>query len=99
MTFIQYTPSATDDILRLVEFAFGAEPDYAQQISGIVEDGVMVLNRHPQIGRMVLHTSYRELIISYGKSGYIALYHYDEIRNIVTVLAVRHQRELDYPVP
>ena len=98
MTFIQYTPSAADDILRLVEFAFGAEPDYAQQISGIIEDGIMVLNRHPQIGRTVLHTIYSELIISYGKSGYIALYRYDEIRNIVTVLAVRHQRELDYPV-
>jgi plasmid stabilization system protein ParE len=37
---------------------------------------------------------YRELIINFGDSGYIALYHFDG-RN-VTILALRHQREVDY---
>ena len=37
----------------------------------------------------------RELVISFGASGYVALF---EIENdtVVTVLAVRHQRENDY---
>ena len=33
-------------------------------------------------------------MISRGKTGYIALYRYDEIRDAVRVLAIRHQREI-----
>ena len=40
----------------------------------------------------------RELVISFGKTGYLALYRFRPERNEVRVLAVRHQRELDYPV-
>ena len=36
----------------------------------------------------------RELVISHGSTGYLALYRYHEIRDLVTVLAIRHQREL-----
>lgn len=37
----------------------------------------------------------RELIISFGANGYVALFEIEE-NNIVTILAVRHQREDDY---
>lgn len=37
----------------------------------------------------------RELIISFGVNGYVALFEIEE-NNIVTILAVRHQREDDY---
>jgi plasmid stabilization system protein ParE len=36
-------------------------------------------------------------VISYGKSGYVALYRYRPQRQRVEVLAIKHQRELDYP--
>jgi hypothetical protein len=38
----------------------------------------------------------RELVISRGKSGYLALYDYDEPNDMVLVLALRHQREAGY---
>ncbi len=38
----------------------------------------------------------RELVISRGKSGYLALYRYDGERDRVLVLAIRHQREAGY---
>ncbi len=38
----------------------------------------------------------RELVISRGKTGYLALDEYDEVADLVIVLAVRHQREQDY---
>jgi hypothetical protein len=38
----------------------------------------------------------RELIISTGASGYLALYRYDPGQDTVFVLAVRSQRERDY---
>ena len=37
----------------------------------------------------------RELIISFGANGYVALFEIEE-ENVVTILAVRHQREDDY---
>ena len=37
----------------------------------------------------------RELVISFGANGYVALFEIEE-DNTVTILAVRHQREDDY---
>ena len=37
---------------------------------------------------------YREWPIDFGESGYLALYRYEG--DLVTVLAVRHQREAGY---
>jgi len=36
----------------------------------------------------------RELVISRGKTGYLALYDYVEEHDVVRVLAIWHQREL-----
>jgi hypothetical protein len=38
----------------------------------------------------------RELIIAFGDSGYVALYRHDRERDMVYVLAFRHQREAGY---
>jgi len=38
----------------------------------------------------------RELLISYGKSGYVALYSYEQREDVVLVLAIRHHREAGY---
>lgn len=38
----------------------------------------------------------RELVISRGNTGYLALYIYDKDADAASVLAVRHQREVGY---
>lgn len=38
----------------------------------------------------------RELVVSFGDSGYVALYHHDPDADAVYVLAVRHQKEAGY---
>jgi hypothetical protein len=38
----------------------------------------------------------RELVISRGRSGYVALYDYDVMTDTALVLAIRHQREGGY---
>jgi len=50
------------------------------------------LRDHPLIGRPVEH-DLRELLISRGRTGYIALYRYNPVTDRVLVLRVRHQRE------
>lgn len=61
-----------------------------------IRSAVSMLEHHPLIGRIVT-TDLRELVISYGRSGYVALYRFVPSRDEVRVLAIRHQRELDYP--
>jgi plasmid stabilization system protein ParE len=43
-----------------------------------------------------VHGDIRELVISYGQTGYIALYRFVVPRDEVTVLAIRHQREIGF---
>jgi hypothetical protein len=38
----------------------------------------------------------RELLVSYDKSGYVALYSYEQRQDVVLVLAICHQREAGY---
>ncbi|THV14280.1 type II toxin-antitoxin system RelE/ParE family toxin [Rhizobium rhizophilum] len=55
------------------------------------------LETSPLIGRPVEgHNPLRELVIPFGKSGYVALYRYDAEAETVYVLAFRHQREAGY---
>ena len=50
----------------------------------------------PRIGRIVTG-ELRELVISYGRTGYVALYRFVVAQQAVRVLAILHQRGLDDP--
>ena len=80
---------------RLCDFLVETEPTAAEETIHLITEAVMVLERHPYIGRM-LDEDLRELIISRGKSGYVALYSFEEIEDTILILAVRHQREAGY---
>jgi plasmid stabilization system protein ParE len=55
------------------------------------------LATHPEIGRLVGTTDeLRELVISFGATGYMALYSFDRTVDAVVILAFRHQREVGY---
>ena len=77
---------------------FLAEQDAkaAVQAAAAIGEAVGILSRHPLIGRQVAEPL-RELVISFGKTGYIALYRFLPARGEVRILGIRHQRELDYP--
>ncbi len=61
-----------------------------------ISEAVTILDRHPLIGRAVTN-GYRELVISRGKTGFVALYRFSVRADAVTILRIRHQRELAYP--
>ncbi len=95
MAQVVLAPSAWDDMARLHEFLAKRDLTAAANAVAAIADGVLVLERHPGIGRP-LPDGLRELIISYGATGYIALYEFQPARGIVTVFKFRHQRELGY---
>ena len=95
MAFIVVTPNALSDLERLRDFLVDSDPAAADQTIELILAGISVIADHPLIGRPV-ESAYRELVISRGRSGYIALYRYNETRDAVLVLAIRHQREAGY---
>ena len=96
MARISYAARTGADIERLHDFMLEqAGKTIAVRAVKTIMAAIDLLARHPQIGRPA-EEGLRELVISYGKTGYLALYRFDPIRDQVRVLAIRHQRELDY---
>jgi plasmid stabilization system protein ParE len=90
-----YSAKALADLERLSDFLLAADPPAALATAEIIEEAVNILRRHPLIGRPA-EAGLRELIISRGKTGYVALYSHEAEADAVLVLAVRHQREAGY---
>lgn len=90
-----YSEQALDDLERLTDFLLETDVDAALETVSLIEEAVIILSRHPLVGRPVEH-GFRELIISRGRTGYVALYSYEENVDVVLILAVRHQREAGY---
>lgn len=98
MTYrLRFTPAASADLDRLFEFLADRDLPAAERAMQAIEKGWAVLEDFPFTCRKATpdNSFLRELHISFGHSGYVALF---EIENneTVAVLAVRHQREEDY---
>ncbi len=95
MARVIYAERAFADLGRLTDFLLQADPIAALETVDLVTEAVQVLENHPLIGRSA-EQGLRELVISRGKSGYVALYSYELEQDTVLVLSVRHQREAGY---
>lgn len=96
MAQVVYSQNALDHLERLIGFLAVRDRSAAADAVSTIVDAIAVLSRHPHIGRVV-DEPIRELVISFGSTGYLALYRFLPERDEIRVLAVRHQRELEYP--
>jgi plasmid stabilization system protein ParE len=90
-----YSRKAFFDLDRLADFLVKESRQAAVAAIDVIRDGIEILERHPFVGRSC-EEGLRELLISYGKSGYAALYSYEQMEDAVLILAIRHQREAGY---
>ena len=95
MTQWLVSQEAADDLEALVDFLLSDMPELAVQTVDLIMDALNILQDHPNIGRPVQHPL-RELVMSHGRTGYVALYEYDAQADVVMVLAIRHQRQAGY---
>lgn len=95
VTQIVYSEGALVDIERAFEFLVDEDPAAAAAAAAAIVEGVELLADHPLIGRRV-NQRLRELVISFGKTGYVALCRFVAERREIRVLGIRHQRELDF---
>ena len=94
---VRFTAEAEDDLLRLFDFLALKDWGAAERALEAIQSGVELLRFSPFSCRKPKprNAFLRELIIPFGKAGYVALFEIDDART-VTILAVRHQREDDY---
>jgi plasmid stabilization system protein ParE len=95
MASLTYSSRAFADIERLTDFLIESDPVAAAETVDLISEAVAILKRHPLVGRPV-DGEIRELIISRGKTGYVALYSHEDEYDVVLILAIRHQREAGY---
>ncbi len=96
MASVRLSARAFRDLERIFEFVAERDPGRALQTVQHIREAIMILERHPLIGRMA-EEGRRELVISHGRATYLALYRWYPGAGAVLVLAVRHAREAGYP--
>ncbi len=96
MARIVYSANAVTNLERAFAYLADVAPDVAVAAAQAITTAVEILEHHPLVGRIV-RGDLRELVISFGRTGYMALYRFLPASDEVRVLAIRHQRELDYP--
>lgn len=104
MTFhVRLTREAESDLDRLFEFLLtrelereGGDLTLAAKALAAIQAGFATLKASPFTCRKVGRSPFlRELIIPFGRAGYVALLEIESATDVV-VLAVRHQLEDDY---
>lgn len=95
MAQVVYSARSLDHIARAFQFLREKNPDAALDAVAAIQSAVDNLRAHPLVGRRI-EGELRELVISYGQTGYLALYRFVVSQDEVRVLAIRHQRELGF---
>jgi plasmid stabilization system protein ParE len=94
---VRYTATARDDLRRLYEYLLERDLGAARRARDAIGKSMAFLQEFPFSCRKAHAENpfVRELVIPFGAAGYVALF---EIENdeMVTILAIRHQREEDY---
>jgi plasmid stabilization system protein ParE len=90
MPAVYFSQRALTDLERVFDSLAREAPAIATEAANEIVDATRILQRHPLIGRPV--GNLRELVISKGRTGYVALYRYLPKQDRVDILAIRHQR-------
>jgi plasmid stabilization system protein ParE len=94
---VRFTPAAAKDLQRLFDFLAEQDVQAAKRARAAIAKGIDFLGTFPFSCRKASpeHSLLRELIISFGANGYVALFEIEDSHTL-TVLAIRHQREDDF---
>jgi plasmid stabilization system protein ParE len=92
---VAFSARALADLGRLFDSIAEQDPASAAPAAQRIVDATGILRDHPLIGRPV-RGEIRELVISSGRTGYVALYRLRGGVARAEVLTIRHQREAGY---
>jgi plasmid stabilization system protein ParE len=92
---VVYSARGIENLAHAFEFLLAGNPTAAEAAAEAIASAVNTLAAHPLVGRRI-EADLRELVISFGVTGYIALYRFAVQEDTVRVLALRHQQEIGY---
>jgi len=85
--------AAAADLERLRQFLADKNPAAAQRAAVVLRDAVRSLEAFPDRGRPSAIAGLRELIVPFGRSGYVMRYAHFPERNEIVILRIWHGRE------
>lgn len=100
---VRLTREAAEDLAQLFDFVLERELqrhdgdlELAERALQAIKDGISTLRTTPFTCRKAGQSPFvRELVIPFGRSGYVALFEIIDAEDVV-ITAVRHQLEDDY---
>jgi plasmid stabilization system protein ParE len=94
---VNFSTAAREDIKRLIRFLSAQDVQAAKSARRAIENSIKLLQEFPFTCRRSTSENpfMRELVISFGSTGYVALFEIGSNATI-TIVAVRHQREEDF---
>jgi plasmid stabilization system protein ParE len=97
MPYVRLSARAQSDIFRLHAFLLKKDLNAAKRAVLAIREAFIPLKQSHMVGRPVEdYGELLELVIEFGATGYLALYRFEPAPDVVTILAVKHQREDDY---
>lgn len=85
--------AARADLARLHAFLAERNPDAARRVATILIAAIQSIETFPERGRLTTTRNVRELVIPFGRSGYVLRYAYSAERDEAVVLRIAHGRE------
>jgi plasmid stabilization system protein ParE len=94
---VKYSPKAAAKIRTTCEFYKQFDSELPRRARNTIVSSLLRLLDHPKVGRpWLLNLNYRERVISFGSSHFLALYQFDETNGDILVVGIRHEREMSY---
>lgn len=98
MPQIVFTVQAGQDIARFKAFLDAAAPTKTAEAIRTILAKIKQLEHNPQLGVPIACDAIpdlKKLVIPYKKNGYVALYKYDPLQEIIVIETIRHMLELE----
>ncbi len=94
---VRYILAAKEDLKWLFTFLADQDVQAAKRARKVIAASTKILEQFPFTCRKAVPENpfLRELVISFGGAGYVALFEIED-QETITIIAVRHQREDDY---
>lgn len=95
---LRFTLEAEEDLERLYDFLLQYDVQVAERAVATIHASLDTLRKFPFICRQAAGGAHgaliRELVITFGATGFVALFEIED-DEIISITAVRHQRESD----
>ena len=95
MARLTLSSRAESNLIRIFDFYAKEDPALAARVVTYIRTYLDQLKDSPEVGRRA-EEGFRELIIPFGRTGFVALYDYNKKLAVVHVASIRHQREAGY---